>query len=120
MVMGAIDGSRSLMDASDRLVLNVEVARIFGILGYERKAVFYLRQVAHLYQHQDSCWAAMSALQVLTLTAKTYRIQGKAVNNAKRNLLLEVSEEVRDGGDCLCNIGLLIVILAECMRQAPL
>ncbi|CAM6105164.1 unnamed protein product [Calypogeia fissa] len=95
LLMGAIDGSRGLMDASDRLVLNVEVARIFGVLGYERKAAFYLRQVAQLYQHQDSCWAATSALQVLTLTAKTYRAQSKAVHSPKGNTLLDF---LRDGG----------------------
>lgn len=118
--MGAIDGSRGLMDASDRLVLNVEVARIFGVLGYERKAAFYLRQVAQLYQHQDSFWAATSALQVLTLTARTYRIQSKAVNSAKVNTLLDVSTEAV--GNCfviLDSWSLLIVSLAHGMNCSP-
>ncbi|BFI25493.1 trafficking protein particle complex subunit 9 [Marchantia polymorpha subsp. ruderalis] len=93
LLMGAVEGSKTLMDASDRLVLNVEVARIFGALGYERKAAFYARQVAQLYQQQDSCWAAMSALQVLTLTAKSYRIQSKAAFSARTNTLMELLHE---------------------------
>lgn len=78
--MGVVDGSKGLMDASDRLVVNVEVARIYGSVGYERKAAFYARQVAQLYLQQDSRWAAVSALQVLLLTSKPYRIHTRAAS----------------------------------------
>ncbi|KAL3700442.1 hypothetical protein R1sor_018464 [Riccia sorocarpa] len=93
MLTSAVESSKALLDASDRLVLNVEVSRILGGLGYERKAAFYARQVAQLYQQQDSCWAAMSALQVLTLTSRTYRVQSKAAACAKANTLMELLQE---------------------------
>ncbi|KAL2651263.1 hypothetical protein R1flu_019391 [Riccia fluitans] len=93
MLTTAVEGSKALLDASDRLVLNVEVSRILGSLGYERKAAFYARQVAQLYQQQDSCWAAMSALQVLTLTARTYRVQSKAAASAKMNTLMDLLQD---------------------------
>jgi hypothetical protein len=59
LVSGAVEWSKSLMDASDRLVVNVEAARIFAAIGYDRKAAFYGRQVALLYQQQHSHWAAV-------------------------------------------------------------
>lgn len=78
LVMGAVEWSKSLMDASDRLVVNVEAARIFAAIGYDRKAAFYGRQVALLYQQQHSHWAAVSALQVMSLTAESYKCLSKA------------------------------------------
>lgn len=78
LLMGAAEGARSMVDANDRLILNVEVARIFGSLGYERKAAFFSRQVAQLYLQQEGQWSASSALQVLALGAKTYNIQSNS------------------------------------------
>ncbi|CAA6672273.1 unnamed protein product [Spirodela intermedia] len=53
------------------------VARLFGTLGYHRKAAFFSRQVAQLYLQQDSAYAAISAMKVLSLTSKAYHIQSK-------------------------------------------
>eukprot|EP00249_Psilotum_nudum_P021179 c28007_g1_i1 orf=213-3731(+) len=77
LLMGAVDGAKNLTDANDRLVLNVEISRIFASLGYKRKAAFFARQVAQLYLQQETRWAAISALQVLALTAETYHVQSK-------------------------------------------
>ncbi|XP_057834819.1 trafficking protein particle complex II-specific subunit 120 homolog isoform X2 [Cryptomeria japonica] len=97
LLMGAADGAKALIDASDRLVLNVEIARLFGALGYERKAAFFSRQVAQLYLQQDNCWAAISALQVLSMTSKSYRIQSKAKHKKPCCLSNEV-QSASDGG----------------------
>ncbi|KAJ7517734.1 hypothetical protein O6H91_21G038400 [Diphasiastrum complanatum] len=78
LLTGAVESSKNLTDASDRLVLFVEVARIFEAVGYQRKAAFFSRQVAQLYQQQGSRWAAMSSLQVLLMTAKSYHIQSRS------------------------------------------
>jgi trafficking protein particle complex subunit 9 len=75
--MGAADSAKSLIDAGDRLILFIEIARLFGSLGYKRKAAFFSRQVAQLYSQQESVSAAMSALQVLTLTTDVYRVQSR-------------------------------------------
>ncbi|KAK1315538.1 hypothetical protein QJS10_CPA05g02173 [Acorus calamus] len=75
LLMGAADGAKSLIDASDRLILYVEIARLFGKLGYQRKAAFFSRQVAQLYLQQESVCAAISAMQVLSMTSKAYRVQ---------------------------------------------
>lgn len=74
----AADGAKSLIDASDRLILYVEIARLYGSLGYERKAAFFSRQVAQLYLQQENRLAAISAMQVLALTTKAYRVQSTA------------------------------------------
>ncbi|KAI3512312.1 hypothetical protein L1887_19627 [Cichorium endivia] len=74
----ATDGAKSLIDTSDRLILYVEIARLFGSLGYHRKAAFFSRQVAQLYMQQENNLAASSALQVLALTTKAYRVQSRA------------------------------------------
>lgn len=95
LLMGAVEGSKSIMDASDRLVLYVEVARIFGSLGYERKAAFFSRQVAQLYLQQDSQWAAISALQVLALVAKTYNVQSKSTDIRR----IEATDEAQEGNN---------------------
>lgn len=84
LVSGAVEWSKSLMDASDRLVVNVEAARIFAAIGYDRKAAFYGRQVALLYQQQHSHWAAVSALQVMSLTAESYKCLSKAEGREKQ------------------------------------
>lgn len=73
LLMGAADGAKALIDASDRLVLNVEIARLFGALGYERKAAFFFQasssaifaagQLLGCYQ----CFASLSDdIQVLS------------------------------------------------------
>lgn len=74
----ASDGAKSLADANDRLILYVEIARLYGTLGYHRKAAFFSRQVAKLYLLQQNNLAASSALQVLALTTKAYRVQSRA------------------------------------------
>ncbi|KAK6927596.1 TRAPP II complex, Trs120 [Dillenia turbinata] len=74
----AADGAKSLIDASDRLILYVEIARLFGTLGYQRKAAFFSRQVAQLYLQQDNKLAAISAMQVLAMTTKAYHVQSRA------------------------------------------
>ncbi|KAJ6406177.1 hypothetical protein OIU84_009826 [Salix udensis] len=78
LLTSAADGAKSLIDATDRLVLYVEIARLFGTLGYHRKAAFFSRQVAQLYLQQDNRLAAISALQVLALTTRAYCVQSRA------------------------------------------
>ncbi|XP_022892672.1 trafficking protein particle complex II-specific subunit 120 homolog isoform X3 [Olea europaea var. sylvestris] len=78
LLTAAADGAKSLIDASDRLILYVEIARLFGALGYHRKAAFFSRQVAQLYLQQDNKFAAISAMQVLAMTTKAYRVQSRA------------------------------------------
>ncbi|KAJ6915497.1 trafficking protein particle complex II-specific subunit 120 [Populus alba x Populus x berolinensis] len=78
LLTSAADGAKSLIDATDRLILYVEIARLFGTLGYQRKAAFFSRQVAQLYLQQDNKLAAISALQVLALTTKAYCVQSRA------------------------------------------
>jgi trafficking protein particle complex subunit 9 len=80
LLMGAADGGKALIDASDRLILYIEIARLFGTLGYKRKAAFFSRQVAQLYLQQDNSYAAMSAMQVLTMTTNAYRVQSRKNN----------------------------------------
>nr|CAB3487547.1 unnamed protein product [Digitaria exilis] len=77
LLMGAADGAKALIDASDRLILYIEIARLFGTLGYKRKAAFFSRQVAQLYLQQDNAYAAMSAMQVLTMTTNAYHVQSR-------------------------------------------
>lgn len=78
LLTAAADGGKSLIDASDRLVLYIEIARLFGTLGYQRKAAFFSRQVAQLYMQQENRLAAVSAMQVLAMTTKAYRVQSRA------------------------------------------
>ncbi|XP_043720168.1 trafficking protein particle complex II-specific subunit 120 homolog isoform X2 [Telopea speciosissima] len=85
LLMTAADGAKSLIDASDRLILYVEIARLFGALGYQRKAAFFSRQVAQLYLQQDNSLAAISAMQVLALTTKAYRVQSRAISSKSPN-----------------------------------
>ncbi|CAH1442282.1 unnamed protein product [Lactuca virosa] len=88
----ATDGAKSLIDTSDRLILYIEIARLFGTLGYHRKAAFFSRQVAQLYMQQESNLAASSALQVLALTTKAYRVQSRA------SISNETGQYLVDGG----------------------
>eukprot|EP00271_Cylindrocystis_brebissonii_P001330 TRINITY_DN11609_c0_g1_i1.p1 TRINITY_DN11609_c0_g1~~TRINITY_DN11609_c0_g1_i1.p1 ORF type:complete len:1279 (+),score=268.61 TRINITY_DN11609_c0_g1_i1:228-4064(+) len=78
LLSSALDSGRVLTDASDKLVLNFEVAKIFGQLGYARKAAFYARQAAHMYDQRSSRFAAVSALQVLALLAPSYKVESNA------------------------------------------
>lgn len=78
LLTSAADGAKSLIDASDKLILFVEIARLYGTLGYQRKAAFFSRQVAQLYLQQENRLAAISAMQVLALTTKAYRVQSRA------------------------------------------
>ncbi|KAL4579325.1 hypothetical protein LXL04_015466 [Taraxacum kok-saghyz] len=78
LLTAAADGAKSLIDASDRLILYIEIARLYGTLGYHRKAAFFSRQVAQLYLQQETTFSAISAMQVLALTTKAYRVQTKA------------------------------------------
>ncbi|KAK1315532.1 hypothetical protein QJS10_CPA05g02175 [Acorus calamus] len=96
--MGAADGAKSLIDASDRLILYVEIARLFGKLGYQRKAAFFSRQVAQLYLQQESVCAAISAMQVLSMTSKAYRVQGRGANSRSQEISDESGSSHVDGG----------------------
>lgn len=78
LLTATADGAASLIDASDKLVVYVETARLFGELGYHRKAAFFSRLVAQLYLQQDNKLAAISAMQVLAMTTKAYRVQSRA------------------------------------------
>ena len=78
LLTNAADGAKLLIDATDRLVLYVEIARLYARLGYERKAAFFSRQVAQLYLQQENRYAAISALQVLAISTKAYRVESKA------------------------------------------
>lgn len=78
LLTAAADGAKSLIDASDRLILYIEIARLFGTLGYHRKAAFFSRQVAQLYLQQENRLAAISSMQVLAMTTKAYRVQSRA------------------------------------------
>ncbi|KAL5713147.1 hypothetical protein ACHQM5_015252 [Ranunculus cassubicifolius] len=98
LLMTAADGAKSLIDASDKLILYVEIARLFGTLGYQRKAAFFSRQVAQLYLQQDDCWAAISAMQVLAMTTKAYRVQSRATNSKTLSLVNETGSSHADTG----------------------
>ncbi|XP_057725492.1 probable F-box protein At4g22165 [Arachis stenosperma] len=54
LLTSAADDAKSLIDASDRLVLYIEIARLYGNLGYQRKAAFFSRKVAQLYLQQEN------------------------------------------------------------------
>jgi trafficking protein particle complex subunit 9 len=82
LLMGAADGAKALIDASDQLILYIETVRLFGTLGYKRKAAFFSRQVAQLYLQQDNSYAAMSGMQILTMTTNAYHVQSRKNNKA--------------------------------------
>lgn len=98
--MDASDGAKSLIDASDCLILYIEIARLFGALGYQRKAAFFSRQVAQLYLKQDNTNAAISAMQVLSMTSKAYHVQSRGTSQKQHG-----SSHVRfffDNFSCSC------------------
>ncbi|XP_028548726.1 trafficking protein particle complex II-specific subunit 120 homolog [Dendrobium catenatum] len=98
LLMNASDGAKSLIDANDCLILYVEIARLFGALGYQRKAAFFSRQVAQLYLKQDNISAAISAMQVLSLTSKAYHVQSRGTNRKQHGSLHEpVSNNAESG-----------------------
>ncbi|KAJ4707818.1 trafficking protein particle complex II-specific subunit [Melia azedarach] len=97
LLTSAADGAKSLIDASDRLILYVEIARLFGTLGYQRKAAFFSRQVAQLYLQQENRSAAICAMQVLAMTTKAYRVQSRA-SITKHSLSNEIGLGHSDGG----------------------
>ncbi|MBA0869195.1 hypothetical protein Goshw_024505, partial [Gossypium schwendimanii] len=97
LLTNAADGAKSLIDANDRLILYVEIARLFGTLGYQRKAAFFSRQVAQLYLQQENRFAATSAMQVLGMTTKAYRVQSRA-SIAKHSISNETEPGHADSG----------------------
>ncbi|KAK1359172.1 trafficking protein particle complex II-specific subunit 120-like [Heracleum sosnowskyi] len=95
LLTAAADGGKSLIDASDRLILYIEIARLFGTIGYHRKAAFFSRQVAQLYMQQENRLAAISAMQVLAMTTKSYRVQSRA-SIAKNRPQSEIDSDQAD------------------------
>ncbi|KAI4337276.1 hypothetical protein L6164_015712 [Bauhinia variegata] len=87
LLTNAAEGAKALIDANDRLILYVEIARLYGSLGYQRKAAFFSRQVAQLYLQQENKLAAISAMQVLVMTTKAYHVQSRAsiFGNSRHN-----------------------------------
>ena len=98
LLTAAADGAKSLIDASDRLILYVEIARLYGSLGYERKAAFFSRQVAQLYLQQENRLAAICAMQVLALTTKAYRVQSAA--SVAKGSIAKVSLQAPSKAEC--------------------
>ncbi|KAF2312996.1 hypothetical protein GH714_008646 [Hevea brasiliensis] len=98
LLTSAADGAKSLIDASDRLILYVEIARLFGSLGYQRKAAFFSRQVVQLYMQQENRLAAMSAMQVLAMTTKAYRVQSRASFSNYPHSSKEIESSHADSG----------------------
>ncbi|RCV34395.1 hypothetical protein SETIT_7G157000v2 [Setaria italica] len=98
LLMGAADGAKALIDASDRLILYIEIARLFGTLGYKRKAAFFSRQVAQLYLQQDNAYAAMSAMQVLTMTTNAYHVQSRKASKINHDSSKEPHASSTDSG----------------------
>lgn len=98
LLTSAADGAKSLIDASDRLILFVEIARLYGTLGYQRKAAFFSRQVAQLYLQQENRLAAISAMQVLAMTTKAYRVQSRAYTSEHSLPDRQIVSSHADGG----------------------
>ncbi|KAF6143578.1 hypothetical protein GIB67_029747 [Kingdonia uniflora] len=65
LLMTVVDGKKFLIDASDRLILYVEIARLFRTLGYQWKAAFFSEQVVQLYLQQKDCLSTKSLSNVL-------------------------------------------------------
>ncbi|KAF6140667.1 hypothetical protein GIB67_013960, partial [Kingdonia uniflora] len=84
LLMIVADGAKFLIDASDQLILYVEIAHLFGTLGYQRKAAFFSGQVAQLYLQQEDCLSAksLSNPKIITSDNTNPTITGnvKAVN----------------------------------------
>ncbi|RVW53836.1 Trafficking protein particle complex II-specific subunit 120-like [Vitis vinifera] len=118
LLTAAADGAKSLIDASDRLILYVEIARLFGTLGYHRKAAFFSRQVAQLYLQQENGLAAISAMQVLAMTTKAYRVQSRASDS--KHSLPSVSTLVRSENLCIHELFVVVVNTGSLMLLANL
>ncbi|KAI7991301.1 hypothetical protein LOK49_LG12G02525 [Camellia lanceoleosa] len=78
LLTAAVDGAKSLIDASDRLILYVKVA-------------------PQLYLQQENRLAAINALQELAITTKAYRVQSRA-SIAWSSLPNEIVSTHVDGG----------------------
>jgi hypothetical protein len=119
LLTSAADGAISLIDATDRLILYVEIARLFGTLGYQRKAAFFTRQVAQLYLQQDSKLAAISALQVLAMTTKAYRVQSRASisNNSHINVSIQARWKIETMHVMVAG---MLVLLAGCSVESSI
>ncbi|XP_020576214.1 trafficking protein particle complex II-specific subunit 120 homolog isoform X2 [Phalaenopsis equestris] len=98
LLMNASDGAKSLIDPSDCLILYVEIARLFGALGYQRKAAFFSRQVAQLYLKQDNVSAAISAMQVLSMTSKAYHVERRGTNRKQHGSPHEIESCTAESG----------------------
>ncbi|XP_030951296.1 trafficking protein particle complex II-specific subunit 120 homolog [Quercus lobata] len=98
LLTSAADGAKSLIDASDRLILFVEIARLYGTIGYQRKAAFFSRQIAQLYLQQENRLAAISAMQVLAMTTKAYRVQSRTSTSEHSLPNKQIGSSHVDGG----------------------
>ncbi|XP_024540956.1 trafficking protein particle complex II-specific subunit 120 homolog [Selaginella moellendorffii] len=121
LLSNAVEVGRNLTDVNDQVVLFVEVARIFGTLGYERKSAFFSRQVAHYYQSQETTKAANSALQLLLLAARSYGVEYVNKSSIKQKEpdqsdSCETSPEVVSGDWNALQINVLGDVLAAAVR----
>ncbi|EFJ36558.1 hypothetical protein SELMODRAFT_165701 [Selaginella moellendorffii] len=118
LLSNAVEVGRNLTDVNDQVVLFVEVARIFGTLGYERKSAFFSRQVAHYYQSQETTKAANSALQLLLLAARSYGVEYVNKSSIKVSFYdsCETSPEVVSGDWNALQINVLGDVLAAAVR----
>ena len=53
-------------------------AFLSSCLGYQRKAAFFSRQIARLCLQQGNRLAAISAMQVLTMSTEAYHVQSRS------------------------------------------
>uniref|UniRef100_A0A0E0KSG0 Uncharacterized protein n=1 Tax=Oryza punctata TaxID=4537 RepID=A0A0E0KSG0_ORYPU len=120
LLMGAADGAKALIDASDRLILYIEIARLFGTLGYNRKAAFFSRQVAQLYLQQDNAYAAMSAMQVLTTTTTAYHVQSRKTSKMDHGLLKSVVSLFESQWSTLQMVVLREILMSSIRAADPL
>uniref|UniRef100_A0A0D9W6U2 Uncharacterized protein n=1 Tax=Leersia perrieri TaxID=77586 RepID=A0A0D9W6U2_9ORYZ len=120
LLMGAADGAKALIDASDRLILYIEIARLFGTLGYKRKAAFFSRQVAQLYLQQDNAYAAMSAMQVLTTTTTAYHVQSRKNSKRDHGLLKSVVSLFESQWSTLQMVVLREILMSSIRAADPL
>ncbi|KAM7276336.1 hypothetical protein ACFE04_018202 [Oxalis oulophora] len=130
LLTNAADGAKSLIDASDRLILYVEIARLYGTIGYQRKAAFFSREIAQLYLQQENRLAAVSGLQVLAMTTKAYRVQSRASmskDSSSKCSLFPLSPCCRvgfvlnhggDGGVGGCGRGEMVMVYGGSMRSS--
>ncbi|KAM3368430.1 hypothetical protein ACQJBY_016773 [Aegilops geniculata] len=120
LLMGAADGAKALIDASDRLILYIEIARLFGSLGYKRKAAFFSRQVAQLYLQQDNAYAAMSAMQVLTMTTNAYHVQSRKTSKPDHASLKSVVSLFESQWSTLQMVVLREILMSSIRAADPL